>query len=147
VLPNAHWGIRGGYTVSVLWVFLERVQMWEARLPDDLHERIAVDSKLEAGEFRNFPHFLTGGQGASRDADDLCLTLPQAHLVSQLATSYVTAHESVFRRMLASARAPPPADETPDYEYQVSPTSRRRRNFVCGGSLLEQHRKIRSPVA
>jgi hypothetical protein len=149
VLPNAHWGIRGGYTVSVLWVFLERVQQWEARLPDALHEQIAVDSELNSGEFRNFPHFLTGGQSASRDVQDLCLTLPQAHLVSQLATSYVTGHEDLFRQMLGSSRAPPPADEPPDYDYQVSPASRRRRDLICGGgSMLEhQHRTIKAPVA
>ena len=32
-VPNSNWGLPGGSTVEVLWVYLDRVQQWEDMLP------------------------------------------------------------------------------------------------------------------
>ncbi|KAG8462891.1 hypothetical protein KFE25_001664 [Diacronema lutheri] len=113
VLANPFWGIKGGFKVRVCWVVLQRVPRWEARLPDALRADVERDCAAGTGEFRNFPNYSVSGQNEGHGGLDMHLTVRQAHLASQLATSYVLQHEAVFRRMLGPpARAP---DEPGDW--------------------------------
>jgi len=101
VLPNAFWGIKGGYTVRMCWVILQRVPQWEARLPKEVREQVERDCESQTGEFRYFPNYLVSGQvEGSAGGLDMHLTVKQAHLSSQLASAYVMEHADVFKRML-----------------------------------------------
>jgi hypothetical protein len=53
VKKNTHYGIKGGWTVDVLWVYNERVESWENDLPVKIRRLIGV------GSLGNFPHYRT----------------------------------------------------------------------------------------
>lgn len=42
VLPNAYQGIRGGYTVNVVWLITQEARNWEAELPADTRAWLAA---------------------------------------------------------------------------------------------------------
>lgn len=109
VLPNPYWGIKGGYKVRMCWVVLQRVPSWEARLPEAVRAQLQADCKASTGEFRCFPNFPVSGQNPGHGGLDMHLTVPQAHLASQLASAYVLQQEKVFRRMLGAKGKAGPA--------------------------------------
>ena len=53
VLRNDHYSIAGGGEVDVLWVYNERVEKWESRLPAETRDMIG------RGPLGNFPHYRT----------------------------------------------------------------------------------------
>lgn len=111
MLHNEFWGIKGGYTVRMCWVILQRVPRWEARLPDGVREQLQADCKAATGEFCHFPNYLVSGQNPGHGGLDMHLTVRQAHLSSQLASAYVLQQEDVFRRMLGTRVSLPSHDE------------------------------------
>lgn len=92
VLDNAHYGIEGGRTVEVLWVYNERVPEWERELPVGTRNRIA------SGSLSNFPHYRTFFQNATGTID---LTKTQVTLLKQLSAWNIVSNEDQFRDMLA----------------------------------------------
>lgn len=52
VQENPYWGLPGGATVDVLWVYLDKVDSWRSQLTDKV-----VRDQLDLGDLGMFPHF------------------------------------------------------------------------------------------
>lgn len=106
VLPNLVWGIQGGYEVEVVWCYLERVEQWEDRLPDDLGHEVEKGRRwLFKGDFAHFPHYKTAGQDTLADVH---LSPEQARLLADFTCEVVlmdsTPIEQALRRDPSGAR-------------------------------------------
>eukprot|EP00439_Symbiodinium_sp_Y106_P057637 s2497_g8.t1 len=76
VLPNAWWGIKGGYELELVLVYLDQCRDFEAQLPTETREEIA---KEDQGAFANFPIYPVTRQN---EDDMIGLTPQQAHLLA-----------------------------------------------------------------
>ena len=83
VQTNAWWGVPGGATVRVCWVYLDRVADWESELAPDIAQAIAEGNEglVPRGPFRDFPNYKTIGEDA---LDLIQLTPPQVNLLADL---------------------------------------------------------------
>jgi Patatin-like phospholipase len=99
VFQNDWWGIEGGWTVRVLWVYNARVRDWEERLRPDTGIREAIDVGYTSGEgpFANFPTYLVNGQN---EPGSLALTPEQINLLADLSCWNVTENAQVFEDLL-----------------------------------------------
>jgi hypothetical protein len=57
VQPNAWFGVRGGRTVSVLWVYPNRAQDWFSQLSPEVQALLAPFDNPSTGDY--FPHYST----------------------------------------------------------------------------------------
>ena len=100
VQSNEWWGVDGGWTVRVCWVYNERVREWEERLGVDLRRSIEEGrAPIPSGPFAHFPHYLTRGQNPG------CLirlTPAQVNLLAHLSCWNVMSQAEVFRELLES---------------------------------------------
>jgi hypothetical protein len=83
LLPNPWWGIEGGRTVRIAWLYLERSSDFEAALPSDTRAQVERGNSnrpaVAKGPLRDFPHYAT----ANQNGPDLTqLTDTQARLLS-----------------------------------------------------------------
>ena len=83
LLDNAWWGIEGGRTVRIAWLYLERSPDFEALVPADVAKQIERGNSnlpaLAKGPLRDFPNYAT----ANQNGPDLTqLTDAQARLLS-----------------------------------------------------------------
>jgi hypothetical protein len=114
---NTWWGVEAGGTVTILWVYNDRVPAWESLLPSttfldpDLGETTlaaaiaAGNATTPAGPVEHFPNYLTVEQNElTLDA----LTPLQVNLLAELSCWNVVNDESaaLFRSVLASAGDP-----------------------------------------
>jgi hypothetical protein len=83
VLDNAHFGVSGGRTVDVLWVYTNPVRAWR----DGLSDVVRLGMDFEPWLYRTFPNYDTVLQ--------LRLTERQVNLLGHLACWNVIAEESV----------------------------------------------------
>jgi hypothetical protein len=98
VLDNEWWGIRGGRTVRVAWVYLDRVRRFEELLPEHTAKVIGVGNlRLGAGPFENFPNYKT--IGANRRSL-IRLEPAQIRLLAGLCTWSVLDRREVFEELL-----------------------------------------------
>lgn len=61
LLDNPFWGIHGGRTVRVTWVYLERCTRFEAQLPRRTRAWLNVADRVDIGPLDDFPHYPTLG--------------------------------------------------------------------------------------
>ncbi|GBG30927.1 Cytosolic phospholipase A2 zeta [Hondaea fermentalgiana] len=78
VLPNEWWGIKGGWDVTIMWVYLEKVRSFELQLPRETTEEI---DKGRKGLFPHFPNYKTFGQKKGKWIEP-ALTTEQANLLA-----------------------------------------------------------------
>jgi len=95
VLPNAWWGIKGGYEVELVLVYLDQCRDFEAQLPTEMREEIA---KEDQGAFANFPIYPVTRQN---EDDMIGLTPQQAHLLAAQAEYSVRENEALLRKLLS----------------------------------------------
>ncbi|CAE7488334.1 unnamed protein product, partial [Symbiodinium sp. CCMP2456] len=95
VLPNAWWGIKGGYEVELVLVYLDQCRDFEAQLPTETREQIA---KGDQGAFANFPIYPVTRQN---EDDMIGLTPQQAHLLAAQAEYSVRENEALLRKLLS----------------------------------------------
>ena len=62
VQANDWWGIEGGWTVQVLWVYLAPVEQWTAQLPVDTREAVTEGRAEGKQPLAHFPHYKTAGE-------------------------------------------------------------------------------------
>lgn len=67
VLPNVHFGIKGGYNVHIMWFYNERCKSWEEKIDKDISDKIA--KKGFGKRLKNFPNFKTFGENGFRIID------------------------------------------------------------------------------
>ncbi|CAK9085231.1 unnamed protein product [Durusdinium trenchii] len=94
VLPNRWWGIRGGFSVDLLMVYLDKCQNFESRLPKDTADNL--QSYFHA-EFARFPHYRVVFQNAGSGT---ALTHPQINLLAAMGEFFVRENAELFRRLL-----------------------------------------------
>ena len=100
VLDNDWWGIRGGWTVRVCWVYNDRVLDWEHLLNEATGIPEAIrqgNSKDPSGPFQNFPCYAVTGQN---QAGSLALTPAQINLLADLSCWNVTSNAEVMTSVL-----------------------------------------------
>ena len=99
VVDNDSWGIEGGWTVRIAWIYLDRSADFEAALGADVREELARghDARVPPpmrGKLRAFPNVAT----ANHNGPDLTqLTSEQARLLADHACWTVQAAESLLR--------------------------------------------------
>ena len=93
VRKNDHYGIQGGWKVTVLWVYNERVQSWEDRLPDKTRKKIG-----KKGAYKHFPHYKTFFEDPPKFMD---LQRQQVSLLAHLSCWNILENEKVFKDMLS----------------------------------------------
>ncbi len=83
VVDNAWWGIRGGWTVRIHWVVLDRAPAWEELLVAPLRKEIdrGHTARLFHGPFRDFPNYKTMGENF---LELLQLTPEQVNLLAEM---------------------------------------------------------------
>ena len=100
VQSNEWWGVDGGWTVRVCWVYNEQVREWEERLDPALRRSIEEGrAPARSGPFAHFPHYLTRGQNPG------CLirlTPAQVNLLAHLSCWNVMSKAEVFRELLGN---------------------------------------------
>ena len=90
VVDNKYWGIRGGRTVDVTWVYLSRTFNWEAQLPDFLKKQMVPsvkDPSVLPGKnspYPLFPHYPTF---------DLTLSAPKSNLLANMMGWIILRHQ------------------------------------------------------
>lgn len=98
-IENVWWGVRGGISVTVTWVYLSRASAWEARLPESVRKHVIPESDPsnpqnlpKSGPFENFPHY--------DDITQTSLTASQANLLADMTGWIISANIDTFRAAL-----------------------------------------------
>lgn len=97
VLDNAWWGIRGGRTVRVAWVYLDRVPRFEALLPSRTAAYIGLGNTISTGPFQEFPNYETIGANLFSITR---LNPGQVRLLTNLCSWMVLDQRKVFEDLL-----------------------------------------------
>lgn len=93
ILANAWWGLEGGQTVEVLYVYLDRVNEWTKLL----HDTIQAELKLGFfGKFRDFPNYATVDENLIPPQSLTQLTPSQVNLLADLTCWVVRQSQPVF---------------------------------------------------
>lgn len=92
VKENKHYGVEGGWDTTVLWVYNEKVETWEDRLPS------SIGDKIGKVPLRTFPFYKTFFHSFPKLID---LSKMQVSLLAHLASWNVIENEDVFREMLS----------------------------------------------
>jgi len=79
VLENAFWGIEGGWTVDILWCYLEDSAQFRELVPKDVQRELA---RGDRGEFYRFPNYLTFGQQSGKIQVEIALSRRQINLLA-----------------------------------------------------------------
>ncbi|CAE8593074.1 unnamed protein product [Polarella glacialis] len=95
VAQNGKWGIEGGWTVTMAFVYLGSCSGFENQLPQQTRQEIA---KGGSGAFANFPHFATVHQNGNSFTS---YTSSQVNLLASLAEYTVRENAELFRQILA----------------------------------------------
>jgi len=95
VLPNNYWGIKGGYKVSLILIYLEEVKDFQEQLPLETQEELA---KGAAGAFENYPIYKTTNNNSG---DVLGLTTAQVNLLAAQGEYAVRQHAELFKEFAA----------------------------------------------
>jgi len=95
VRQNAWWGLDGGVSVDVAFVYLSGSAAFDAALPVDTQTELRKGS---AGEFDSFPNYKTVFQ----NSDLTALTRRQVNLLAAFAEYSVRQHAEVFGQLFAA---------------------------------------------
>ena len=97
VQQNKYWGIRGGYRVSLVLIYLETVSDFQEQLPEETRQDI---SKGADGAFANYPIYLTNNNNG---VDTLDLTSAQVNLLAAQGEYTVLQSEDLIRQLVQAA--------------------------------------------
>ena len=89
-VQNDWWGIKGGNSVEILWVYNEQVDDWQDQLPKKVQDEIA---KGNSGDFPNFPFYKTMFEDGIRLVQ---YTPEQVNLLYQLSAWNVYTNAEMF---------------------------------------------------
>ena len=99
VQDNAWWGLTGGWSANVLWVYNDRVMAWEEQLPADVAQAIEEGNAADpSGPFEHFPNYYTMFQNS--DLELVELTREQVNLLGALSCWNITENADTFRAFL-----------------------------------------------
>ncbi|HEX7153809.1 MAG TPA: hypothetical protein VF618_20135 [Thermoanaerobaculia bacterium] len=100
VLENQWWGLPGGGTVDVLWVYLDRVDAWKDKLTDK-DVRLQVDlAPTGIGDFAHFPNYKTIDENILPPWSLTEYTARQANLLAALTCWVVRNSKDAFQKLL-----------------------------------------------
>ena len=107
VLENDWWGLKGGWDVTICWVYLDRVKKWERKLKPEVKAAIvAGNASTPSGPFRDFPNYLTIDEDPGILPSLVQLTKEQVNLLADLTCWDITQNSDTFTELLAPT--PPP---------------------------------------
>lgn len=89
IQANPWWGLKGGNTVDILWVYNEEVNNWEEQLSPALQDSICEGTN---GPFSNFPLYATVHEYKGL----VELSNPQVNLLYQLSNWNVATNAAMF---------------------------------------------------
>ncbi len=100
VQPNDWWGLEGGQSVRICWVYLDRVRTWEGQLSSEIRKEIERGNHawLALGPFKKFPNYSTAGENA---LDLVELTPDQVNLLADLSCWNITKNANTFQDLLS----------------------------------------------
>lgn len=98
-VDNDWWGVAGGQTVEVSWVYLDRTSAWERQLHAEVLDAIKQGNHAHFfhGPLQGFPNYATMDQNALELTE---LTPVQVNALADLTCWTVLHNEALFRRML-----------------------------------------------
>lgn len=105
VVDNPWWGLKGGHTVEVVWVYNDRVSDWEHLVHGEVLEAIKqgrASNFWSHGPLEKFPNYDTMGENALELVE---LTNVQINALADLSCWVVTNNAAVFKRMLGLGSA------------------------------------------
>lgn len=94
VLPNAWFGITGGWEVEFLLLYLEKAEHFEQQLPDDTRAELAKGNK---GAFLGYPFYQTIEENVP---DIIGLTTPQVSLLAAQAEYSLKENAALLKQFL-----------------------------------------------
>ncbi len=83
VQPNSWWGVEGGWTANICWVYLDRVTAWESALQPDVAKLVDDGNSKNGsgkGPFADFPNYKTAFENGFTDL--LHLSKPEVNLLA-----------------------------------------------------------------
>jgi len=104
VLPNSWWGIKGGYTVDIIYVYLDQIREFEDKLPADTRASLGPLNPQErthwtSGEFANYPDYSTVLETGEM-SEITRLTSREVNLLAAQSEYAVRQNEQLFREVL-----------------------------------------------
>ncbi|CAE7202237.1 unnamed protein product [Symbiodinium pilosum] len=96
VQPNTWWGVKGGYKLEFIILYLETSTDFQQALPQETQQNIAEGSK---GLFVNYPIYSTTGNNG--DTDPLGLTPAQVNLLAAQGEYSVMQNRQMFESFLS----------------------------------------------
>eukprot|EP00933_Yihiella_yeosuensis_P016146 TRINITY_DN1389_c6_g1_i1.p1 TRINITY_DN1389_c6_g1~~TRINITY_DN1389_c6_g1_i1.p1 ORF type:complete len:655 (+),score=96.41 TRINITY_DN1389_c6_g1_i1:13-1977(+) len=94
-VENKWWGIPGGREVDIIWVYNEKVDNFEQRLPEETKAEIA---KGDSGPFANFPWYLTTFENPPYLTK---MYANQVNLLAAQAEFSILEHKDIFCKLFA----------------------------------------------
>jgi len=104
VVPNSWWGIPGGNTVDILYVYLDQVREFEEKLPPETLSSLGPSNPQNrtwktSGEFARFPDYKTTRQ-TEEETEITRLTSREVNLLAAQSEYAVRQNEHLFREVL-----------------------------------------------
>ncbi|GMH58048.1 hypothetical protein TrLO_g15928 [Triparma laevis f. longispina] len=96
-VDNEWWGVKGGDTVSVTFVYLSKATQFEEDLPENVRTEATTGTSdptdlTTDGKFKGFPHYPTGAAE---------ITHEQSNLLANFCGWIIEQNEDVFRKALS----------------------------------------------
>lgn len=100
VLPNEHFGIKGGHEVKIMWFYNERCKAWEEKIDKEIFKKLddEIGEKRFGNRLKNFPNFKTFGENAFRVID---MHPPQVTLLSNYQTWVILKNKDRIQQFLS----------------------------------------------
>ncbi|MFL6244700.1 MAG: hypothetical protein ACJ74H_01650 [Thermoanaerobaculia bacterium] len=98
ILPNAYWGIAGGGTIDILYIYLDEVTSWKSQLTDDW-VKFQLDLG-DVGEFAHFPNYKTVDENVIPPWSLTQLTPKQVNLLADLTCWVVLQNAGKFKEFI-----------------------------------------------
>ncbi len=83
LVHNPWWGLKGGGTVNICWVYLDRASDWEAALQPEVAKLVADGNSGQPGRkvpFQGFPNYRTAFENGWSDL--IQLSVPEVNLLA-----------------------------------------------------------------
>ncbi len=108
VQTNQSWGIQGGWTVRICWVYNEYVEAWVGRLREPLQGLVRRGHSVQptgGGPVHRFPHYLTREQNPG---ELIRLTALQVNLLAHLSSWNVVQNRDTLADCLGAGEVGDP---------------------------------------
>ncbi|HET7434334.1 MAG TPA: hypothetical protein VFN10_06425 [Thermoanaerobaculia bacterium] len=102
IVQNNWWGIPGGGSIEILWVYLDRVKAWEDQLTDDYIKAQLLLADAGLGDFPHFPNYATVDEDKISPDSLTELSARQVNLLADLTCWVVSNYSSTFTNFISS---------------------------------------------